>query len=119
MVAATVLLLPLSVFQVPATAPGWRAITGLLLLALLGTAAAQLVLYRLLRLYGARRSSLVTYLMPPFALAYGALLLDEPVTAAAVGGLGLILVGVALGSGAVGERRRRQAERVEAAAQSR
>ena len=37
--------------------------------------------------------------MPPIALVYGALLLDEPVTAAAIGGLALILGGVAVGSG--------------------
>jgi drug/metabolite transporter (DMT)-like permease len=39
--------------------------------------------------------------MPGFALVYGALLLDEPITAAALAGLTLILAGVALGSGAV------------------
>jgi drug/metabolite transporter (DMT)-like permease len=43
--------------------------------------------------------------MPGFALAYGALLLDEPITAAALGGLALILAGVALGSGASPSRR--------------
>jgi len=59
------------------------------------------VLFRVLRLYGARKLSLVTYLMPGFALAYGAFLLDEEVTAAALAGLALILVGVALGSGAL------------------
>jgi drug/metabolite transporter (DMT)-like permease len=37
--------------------------------------------------------------MPGFAIVYGAVLLDEPVTAAAIGGLVLILVGVALASG--------------------
>jgi drug/metabolite transporter (DMT)-like permease len=55
----------------------------------------------MLNLYGARSSSLVTYLMPGFALVYGALLLDEPITVAALGGLALILAGVALGSGAL------------------
>lgn len=53
--------------------------------------------------------SLVTYLMPAFALAYGALLLDEPVTWAALGGFALILLGVALGSGALRSRRRERA----------
>jgi drug/metabolite transporter (DMT)-like permease len=53
----------------------------------------------MLRLFGSRRMSLVTYLMPGFALVYGALLLDEPITAAALGGLALILGGVALASG--------------------
>jgi drug/metabolite transporter (DMT)-like permease len=59
------------------------------------------VMYRMLNLYGARSMSLVTYLMPGFALVYGALLLDEPLTTGAFGGLALILAGVALGSNAV------------------
>ena len=80
--------------------PDGDAILSLLALALLGTALAQLVLYRML-LYGARSASLVTYLMPGFALVYGALLLDEPITAAALAELALILAGVALGSGAL------------------
>ena len=46
-----------------------------------------------------RRLSLVTYLIPGFALFYGAVLLDEPVTPAALIGLVLILAGVALASG--------------------
>jgi drug/metabolite transporter (DMT)-like permease len=102
MLVAGVLLLPPALFQLPRQMPDLEAIGGLLALALLGTALAQLILYRLLRLYGARRVSLVTYLMPGFALFYGALLLDEPLTLASVGGLALILLGVALGSGALG-----------------
>ena len=47
----------------------------------LGTALAQLVLYRMRSACTARRRmSLVTYLMPGFALVYGAVLLDEPIT---------------------------------------
>jgi drug/metabolite transporter (DMT)-like permease len=68
-------------------------------LTVLGTAFAQLILFRMLRLFGSRRLSLVTYLMPGFAVVYGAFLLDEPVSAAALAGLGLILAGVALASG--------------------
>jgi drug/metabolite transporter (DMT)-like permease len=73
---------------------------------LLGTALAQLILYRSLRYHGAARTSLVTYLMPPIALFYGWLLLDEQLTTATLAGLVLILGGVALGSGAVGLSRR-------------
>jgi drug/metabolite transporter (DMT)-like permease len=72
-----------------------------LALALLGTTAAQLVWFRLLRGHGIARSTLVTYLLPVTALAYGAVLLDEPLTAAELAGMALILGGVALGSGAV------------------
>jgi drug/metabolite transporter (DMT)-like permease len=56
--------------------------------------------------YGATRASLVTYLLPPTALLYGALILDEPITLNAILGLGLILAGVALGAGLLRFHRR-------------
>jgi drug/metabolite transporter (DMT)-like permease len=94
-------LLPLALFQLPDAVPGWEAIASILALSLLGTAFAQLILYRILALHGSARLSLVTYLMPGFALVYGAVLLDEKITAATLIGLVLILGGVALASGAV------------------
>lgn len=106
MLSGGVLLVPLAAVELPETDPSGWAILSLLVLTVGGTAAAQLVLFRVLRLYGARKLSLVTYLMPGFALVYGAVILDEPVTAPAVAGLALILVGVALGSGALRPRRR-------------
>ncbi len=112
MLAAGLYLLLPGLWQLPDEAPTAAAIASLLALALVGTAFAQLVFYRTLRLFGSNRVSLVTYLMPGFALAYGAVLLDEPITAAALGGLALILLGVALGSGAL--RGRRGAVSVEA-----
>ena len=99
MTAAAVTLLPFALIQAPTSMPDTDAILSLFALALLGTALAQLVLYRMLNNFGARSVSLVTYLMPGFALVYGALLLDEEITVAALAGLGLILAGVALGSG--------------------
>ena len=75
----------------PTSVPTAGAIVSLLLLALFGTALAQLVLFRVVRLYGARRLSLVTYLLPGFALVYGAVILDERVGVAALAGLALIL----------------------------
>jgi drug/metabolite transporter (DMT)-like permease len=101
MLAAGVILLPFALFQLPAEVPGWKATASLLALALLGTALAQLVLFRVLALHGSARLSLVPYLMPGFALVYGAVLLDEEVTPAILVGLGLILGGVALASGAI------------------
>jgi drug/metabolite transporter (DMT)-like permease len=106
MVGGAFVLLPLAVVQLPDHLPGWEALASVAALAIGGTAVAQLVLFRMLRLHGSARTSLVTYLMPPTALAYGALLLDEPITAAAIAGLALILPGVALGSGAVRAARR-------------
>ncbi len=98
MTSATVVLTPFALLELPEVDPTAGALASLAALALLGTALAQLVLYRVLRLYGGRRLSLVTYLLPGVALGYGALVLDEPLTLASLGGLALILGGVALGS---------------------
>ena len=103
-----IVLLPWGMTQLPSHAPGWKSIASLLALALAGTAFAQLLLFHMLRVHGAARVSLVTYLMPPFALFYGATILDEPLRWSALAGLALILLGVALGSGAVLLRRRTQ-----------
>ena len=86
-----------------------EAIASVLALSLLGTALAQLILFRMLALHGSARLSLVTYLMPGFALVYGALILDEAITAATIVGLMLILGGVALASGAIRLPRREAA----------
>jgi drug/metabolite transporter (DMT)-like permease len=93
------LLLPFGLIQFPDHTPGWKPVASLLALAVGGTAIAQLILFRMLRLFGAARLSLVTYLMPGFALFYGAVLLDEPLRPSMIGGLALILSGIALGSG--------------------
>ncbi len=95
-----IVLLPFALAQLPDHAPGWKSVGSLLGLAVAGTAVAQLILFRMLCLFGAARLSLVTYLLPVTALIYGSLILDEPIRAAALGGLALILAGVALGSGA-------------------
>ena len=99
MLAGGLLLVPLALFQLPDHAPDTASIASLAALTILGTAFAQLVLFRMLRLFGSRKLSVVTYLIPGFAVFYGAVLLDEPVTFAALGGLVLILAGVALASG--------------------
>jgi drug/metabolite transporter (DMT)-like permease len=100
------LLLPFALVQWPQQTPGWKSIASLLALALLGTSLAQLILFRMLRLHGPARTSLVTYLMPGLALFYGAILLGEPITVSVLLGMALILAGVALGSGLVRPLRR-------------
>jgi drug/metabolite transporter (DMT)-like permease len=101
MVGATLVLAPLAVVQAPRELPSWEALGSIAALGIGGTALAQLALYRMLRLYGASRTTLVTYLLPPTALLYGLVLLDEHLSIASVGGLAVILAGVALGSGAL------------------
>ncbi len=99
MFAGTVVMRPFASAHPPTQMPGATALAGLFALALIPTFLGQLLLFRILRLYGSRRLSLVTFLMPGFAIAYGAALLDEPISAVALTGLALILLGVAFASG--------------------
>ena len=99
MLAAAVILLPLALIDPPTQMPGTTAVAGLVGLILIPTFAGQLLLFRVLRLYGSRKLSIVTYLMPAFAVVYGAVLLSEPVTAAMIAGFALIVAGAALASG--------------------
>ena len=77
-------------------------------LGIVGTAVAFVLYFGLIDEAGAGKAALCGYLIPPLALAYGAILLDEEITPAAIGGLVLILIGVALASG---ERQGEQAAR--------
>jgi drug/metabolite transporter (DMT)-like permease len=93
---ATIFALPLGAAQ--ASAFGWEALAAMLALGIGATAVAYLLYFGLIAGAGASRAILVTYLVPPLALLYGATLLDEPVTLLALVGLGLVLTGVALGT---------------------
>lgn len=97
----TVLVAPFALAQLPSEAPPAKAVLAILALGSLGTAVAYVLYFALIASSGASRAILVTYLVPAFALVYGALFVDEPVTASAVAGLALILGGTALATGAV------------------
>ena len=101
MLGGLLVLLPFGLWQLPSAVPGWKETGSVIALAVIGTALAQIILYRVLRSDGAARVSLVTYLLPVTALIYGVLLLGEPLTWEELAGMALILGGVALGSGAV------------------
>ena len=100
------LMAPFGLLQLPDEAPPAKAVLAIVALGALGSALAYVLYFALIARAGASRAILVTYLVPAFALVYGAVFLDEPVTAVALGGLALVLAGVALGTGAVGTVRR-------------
>ena len=102
----TLLLLPWAAVEAPSSAPSFGVWGAMVALAVLGTALAQAVYYRMISRFGSTRTSLIAYLVPPVALIYGTLLLDEVLTLSAILGLGLVLLGIALGSGVA--RRGRQ-----------
>jgi drug/metabolite transporter (DMT)-like permease len=99
------ILLPVAVLQWPDHTPGTNSILGLAGLTVIGPIISQPLFYRMLRVYGASLTNLLTYLVPPIALFYGAVFLDESVRLPALAGLALILGGVALGSGSFGRKR--------------
>jgi drug/metabolite transporter (DMT)-like permease len=106
---ASLCLVPFAAFQLPSRFPSLGVTAAVLALSIGGTGFAYVLYYALLAGAGASRSILVTYLVPALALGYGAVFLGEPVTAAAVAGLFLVLAGVGLGTGAVRLPRRREA----------
>jgi drug/metabolite transporter (DMT)-like permease len=95
---ATVTTLPLGIADFPSHAPSWKAVASVVALGALGLSVAYLLYFGIIAGAGASYAALVTYLSPALALGYGALLLDENVTLSAIGGLVLILAGVALGT---------------------
>ena len=81
--------------------PGWKVIASVVVLGVAGSAVAYLLYFAIAGEAGGSRAILVTYLVPPLAVFYGAVFLSEPVKAIALGGLALVLAGVALGSGSI------------------
>jgi drug/metabolite transporter (DMT)-like permease len=112
---ATLFVLPVGAAQ--ASMPGWDASLSVLYLGVAATGVAYLLYFGLIAGAGASKAVLVTYLVPSLALLYGAIFLDEEITAVALAGLALVLAGVALGTGTLGRSRR--ARRAEAASLAR
>jgi drug/metabolite transporter (DMT)-like permease len=103
--AGAVIVAPFALAQLPDEAPSTGAIAAVVALGALGSGVAYLLYFAIIARAGASRAILVTYLVPAFALAYGAVFLDEKVTVAALVGLALILGGTALATGAARARR--------------
>lgn len=87
-------------------APAWLAVLGL---AVVSTTVAFIFYYRLIADIGAVKASTVTLLVPVFGMAWGVLLLGEPLTPGRVAGCAVILFGCALILGLVPMPARRPA----------
>lgn len=103
------LMAPFGLLQLPDEAPPAKAVLAIVALGALGSAVAYVLYFALIARAGASRAILVTYLVPAFALVYGAVFLDEAVTASALAGLVLILAGTTLATGVARLRRPRVA----------
>jgi len=103
--AALMLALP-AAWLWPAVPPGAVAWGALLALAALCTALAYILYFRLMSRVGPTNAVSVTFLIPLFAILWGALFLGEAVTAQMVAGGAIVLVGIALALGLVGPKPR-------------
>ena len=94
--AAALVLLPLLPALPPLATPTPLVIANVVALAVLASAVAFLLYFRLIADVGATRALTVTYLIPLFGVLWGWLFLGETLPAAALAGGALILAGTAL-----------------------
>ena len=88
-----------AIATLPDSAPGLGPVAAVSALGILGTGVAFAIFYALMSTVGPARTFIVTYLAPGFAIAYGAIFLDEVITVSTLGGLALILGGSYLAAG--------------------
>lgn len=96
---AALILAPGAILTRPAVAPSGEAMAAMVGLAVFSTALAWPLLFRLVAAIGPTASSTVTFLAPAFGIAWGALVLGEPLGPSLVLGTALILVSVTLVTG--------------------
>ncbi len=90
---AAIMTLPFVFTSLPSHVPHIRSVVAVVALGAFMTALAFVLYFKLIPEIGAGRASLVSYLSPGIAVIYGAILLSEEITVAAVIGLVLILSG--------------------------
>ncbi|SMF71694.1 Permease of the drug/metabolite transporter (DMT) superfamily [Xaviernesmea oryzae] len=113
--ASTLMMLPVSLIaDQPWTlpAPSLHAVLAILALALLSTAFAYLLFFRILAMAGATNASLVTLVVPPSAILLGALFLGERLESTDLAGMLLIGLGLVLLDGRLLRTRSNRPEKV-------
>lgn len=97
--AAAAVLLPLAVGTLPGEPPPLSAALSALGLAVLCSAVAYLLYFRLIANVGPTSTLTVTFLAPGFGVLFGVILLNEPFGFGTLAGLAIILLSVALVTG--------------------
>jgi drug/metabolite transporter (DMT)-like permease len=96
LVAGAIIALPVALLSGAPGTPSLDGLVSLLGVGILSTAVAWPIFFRVLRRTTPTAASTVTFVVPAFALAWGAVLLAEPVGAGLLVGFGLILVSLVL-----------------------
>lgn len=93
MAASALMTLPLAATSFPAERPGLDAVGSLAALGFLGTGLAFVIFYTLIARVGPGKASLVAYVAPGFAVAYGVVLLGESFGLSTLAGVVMIVGG--------------------------
>jgi len=89
------------VLSLPPDAASWFSVTWL---GMLGSGLAYLLFFRLVRAWGATRTTMVTYAMPIVGISLGLIFLNEQLHPVEIVGTALILGGLVLANSSVGQR---------------
>jgi drug/metabolite transporter (DMT)-like permease len=93
---SSLILTPISLFAIPNVSPSATVIISVIALAVICTALAYLIYFRLIANAGATTASTVTFLVPFFSVLWGVVFLQEPLNVGMFVGLGIILMSVYL-----------------------
>ena len=107
--AAALMLAVPAALTWPATMPSTTAWVAAGVLAVASTGIAYILYFHLIVKVGPANAVSVTFLIPLFAVLWGAVFLSERVTGAMAVGCAVILAGTALTTGVIGARKRRAA----------
>ena len=94
LVIASVLLLPITFFNLPSQFPSNNVIFSILWLGVMSTGVAFLGYVRLIEKVGAVKTATVAYFIPVFGVIWGYVFLGEPITLQILIGMILILIGI-------------------------
>ena len=105
MMTATVIVLPGALLAWPEEPVSLGAWSSVIAMGVGSTALAYILYFRLIRNVGPARAIAVTYLVPVFAMLFGAVFIAEKITLMMIVACAVIFLGTALATGAIGSRR--------------
>lgn len=106
MLAATVIVLPGALLAWPDQPVSGLAWFSVITMGIASTALAYILYFRLLTNVGPTRAIAVTYLVPVFAMLFGAIFIAEKITLTMIIGCAVIFLGTSLATGVLAPRRR-------------
>lgn len=104
MLGASLLLLPLAWIYWPAESPSLLSWISAIALAIICSALAYLMFFRLIHTVGPARATTVTFIVPVFGMLWGATLMAEEVTATMLIASAITLFGTSLATGVLGSK---------------